>query len=332
MDYDQIITNLEKKIYHPVYFLHGEEPYFIDKISDYITKNVLEEHEREFNLTVLYGRDTDIDTVLSEAKRFPMMANYQVVIVKEAQHLRKLEELESYLDSPQKTTILVFCYKYKKADGRKAFVKKVGKKGVLFNSEKLRDYKIPDWIERYVQRINYTIEPKATMVLAEYLGTDLSKIHNAMQKLLMNNPAGREITAELIQKYIGINHDYNNFELQNAIGARNVIKANRIIQYFTRNEKEHPLVMIFGSLYSFFSKLLLFHATKNKSKNEIASVLRINPFFVSDYQSYAAQYDAGKVRKSIALLHEYDMKSKGVGNVSASHGELLKELLWKIMH
>ncbi|MCB0429206.1 MAG: DNA polymerase III subunit delta [Flavobacteriales bacterium] len=330
--FDQILGDLKKQIYHPVYFLAGEEPYYIDQISNYIAEHVLTESEREFNQTILYGRDTSMDAVLVEAKRFPMMANYQVVIVREAQHLKNLEVLESYMQKPQSTTILVFCYKYKNPDKRKSYVKAIDKKGVLFVAERLRDYQVPDWIERYLAARKFTITPKATVLLTEYLGTDLDRIHNALQKLIITDPPDHQITPELIERYIGINNDYNSFELQKAIGTGNIAKANQIVNYFARNEKEHPMVLTMGSLYYFFSKLLLYHVHKRKPRNELAAALRVNPYFLKDYERYAKHFNPSQTRDAIRILRDYDLKSKGVGNASNSQGELLQEMVWRLMH
>jgi DNA polymerase-3 subunit delta len=333
MDYQNILKDLKNKVYHPVYFLTGEEPYYIDLIADYIEKHVLDESEKDFNQTILYGKETDINTIISEAKRYPMMANHNVVIIKEAQHLiREIDKLESYLDNPTPTTLLVFCYKYKKIDGRKAIGKKLKKKTVYLDSKKLYDNQIPDWIGSQLKAKNYTIEPHAALLIAEFLGTELSKIANELNKLIINLPEGSNITPEIVEQNIGISKDYNNFELNKAIGSKNVLKANQIINHFSKNEKEHPLVVTLGVLYGFFSNVLKLHYTKDKSKNNIASVLRVHPFFVQDYETAARNYSIRKAVKIIEYLRDYDLKSKGVNAASTTNGELLKELLFKILH
>jgi len=333
MTYQNILTDLKNKVYHPVYFLTGDEPYYIDLISNYIENKVLDESEKDFNQSVLYGKDTDISTIIGEAKRYPMMANHNVVIIKEAQHLaRELDKLESYLDNPTPSTLLVFCYKYKKVDGRKAIGKKLKKQAVYFDSKKLYDNQVPDWISNNLKARNYTITPHATALIAEFLGTELSKIANELNKLTINLTEGSNITPEIVEQNIGISKDFNVFELNNALGSKNILKANQIINHFAKNEKEHPLVMTLGVLYSFFSNVLKLQYLKDKSKNNIASVLRVNPFFVKDYQTAAQNYPIRKLVKIIEYLREYDLKSKGVNSSSTTQGELLKELIFKILH
>lgn len=332
MSYDQILSDLRNKIYYPVYFLAGEEPYFIDMISDYIEDHVLSDTEKEFNQTVIYGRDTEVLSIISTARRYPMMANYQVVIVKEAQSIQKIEELAPYIENPLNSTLLVINYKYKKADRRKSFYKKIEKKGVLFESKKLYDNHIPGWISNYLGQRGYSITPKAGAMLAEYLGTDLGKIVNEINKLVLNIPEKSEINDVIIEQNIGISKDFNVFELQNAIGSRDVLKANRIINYFAANPKENPLVKTATILNGFFSKLLVYYQLKNKSRNIAASALGINSFFVKDYEIAAKNYTMNQVVRIIGYLREYDLKSKGVNNASMTDGELMRELLFKILH
>lgn len=329
---DQILNDLKNKIYHPVYFLTGEESYFIDTISDYIEDHVLDDTEKEFNQTVIYGRDTDVLSLISTAKRFPMMANYQVVIVKEAQYIRNIEELQPYLDNPLSSTLLVINYKYKKIDKRKSFFKSLGKKGVLFESKKVYDNQLGPWISKYVGDRGYRISPKASAMLTEFLGTELSKVVNEINKLIINIPEKAEIDDLLVEKHIGISKDYNIFELQNAIGARNIEKANRIVNYFAANPKENPLIKTIAILYGFFSKLLIYNQLKDKSRNNVASALSIGPYFVKDFQVAGKNFNQKKLISIVGLLREYDLKSKGVNNVSATDGELLKELMFKILH
>lgn len=332
MTYEQIIDKLKNKIYYPVYFLTGEEPYYIDEISDYIEKNVLTDIEKEFNQTIIYGRDTTVQSIISAAKRYPMMANYQVVIVKEAQDVQKIEELEPYLENPLVSTLLVINYKYKKVDKRKTFAKLIEKKSVLFESKKLYDNQVPDWINNYIAQKGYRITPKATSMLAEHLGTDLGKIVNEVSKLILNIPDRAEINESLIEQHIGISKDFNIFELQNALGTRNIVKANQIGNYFAASPKENPLVKTILMLFSYFTKLLIFHQLGDKSRNNVASALSVSPAFVRDYEVAARNYSPVKLAQIISYLREYDLKSKGVNNVSASEGELLRELLFKILH
>jgi DNA polymerase-3 subunit delta len=332
MTMDQILTDLKNKIYYPVYFLAGEESYFIDTISDYIEKHVLSDTEKEFNQTVIYGRDTDILSLISIAKRFPMMANYQVVIVKEAQDIQKIEELLPYVEQPLNSTLLVLNYKYKKIDKRKSFFKKIDKKGVLFESRKIYDNKLGAWISDYVNERGYTITPKATAMLTEFLGTELSKVVNEVNKLIINLPEKAEINDLAVERNIGISKDYNIFELQNAIGSKNVEKANRIVNYFAANPKENPLIKTIAILYGFFSKLLIYQQLKDKSKSNVASALSLNPFFVKDYQVAARNYNLKKLSAIIGYLREYDLKAKGFNNASATDGDLMKEMMYKILH
>ena len=325
----QIITDIQQGRIAPIYFLMGEEPYYIDGISDFIEDSVLSEEERSFNQIVLYGRDVSIDDIISNAKRYPMMAERQVVIVKEAQDLsRTIENLLPYVENPQPTTVLVICYKYKKLDARKKLSKTIQKQGVLFESKKLYENQVPDWIRRVLAGKGYTITPKAAQMLTEFLGNDLSKVNNELQKLQLILPEGSQITPQIVEENIGISKDFNNFELQNAIGERNTKKAFTIVQYFGQNPKNHPIVMTIALLYSFFSKLLKYHALKNPA--HAARELGVNPYFVKDYEAAARNYPMKKVSSIISAIREIDMKSKGVGAANVPQGDLLKELLVKI--
>lgn len=334
MTVENIINDLKKRNIKPIYFFYGEEAYFIDKLSDYIENNVLTEAEKGFDQMILYGRDVSMAEVISNARRFPMMAERQVIIVKEAQDLiRTFGQLESYLDNPQPTTTLVFNYKYKKPDKRKKVFKKLAKTSVFFESKVLYENQVPSWIAQYVKKNGYLIEPKASQMLVEFLGTGLSKIVNELNKLYIILPKGTTISPEAIEENIGISKDFNNFELRKAIGTKNVLKANQIINYFTQNPKSNPLVLTISLLNSFFTQLLQLHALPNKNNSRaVASALRVNPFFVGDYTTAAVNYPMRKVSQVIGLLREADLKSKGVGARDLPHGDLLKELLFKIMH
>jgi DNA polymerase-3 subunit delta len=334
VSFENILLNLKNKIYSPVYFLYGEESYFIDVISDYIEENVLSEIEKEFNQTIIYGKDIDIPTLTSYARRFPMMSNYQVILVKEAQDLNNIEELESYILNPMETTLLVLCYKYEKIDRRKSLFKSIEKKGILFESARIYENKIPDWIAEYVKKQNYSISTKACFLLAEFLGNDISKIVNEISKLIINIPEKQEITEDYVEKNIGISKDYNVFELQKALGKKDVLKANQIINYFAANPRENPLVKVIPLLFSYFSKILVYHHLEDKSRNNVAAALSINPFFVMDYQQAASNYTSGKIISIISILREYDLKSKGVESSGTSFpdGELMKELIFRILH
>lgn len=332
MKFEEILKDLKNKIYKPIYFLSGEEPYYIDLITDYIAKNVLTEAERSFNQTVLFGKDSKIEDIINAAKRFPMMANHQVIIVKEAQEIKNIDNLSYYIEQPLASTLLVINYKYKTLDKRKKLYKLLAKESVLFESKKLYENQIPAWINSYLKQRKYSITPVSSQLLTDFLGTDLSKISNELDKLMISLPQNSTVTPEDIERNIGISKDYNNYELQNAIKNRDVLKANRIILHFARNPKENPFVLTIISLYSYFSKLLSYHFLEDKSKNNVASVLKINPYFVQDYVAAAGKYNAKKVVSVISLLREYDMKSKGYNNVSTSHEDLLRELIFKIVH
>lgn len=332
MKFEQIISDLGRKLYHPIYFLQGDEDYFIDKISDFIEENVLEPSEKDFNLSILYGLETDVQTLISIAKRYPMMASYNVVILKEAQNLKKLDEIESYLEKPSPTTILVINYKYKKLDKRKKLSKSIAKNGVVFTSDKFRDFEASPWVEKYVKQKKMNITAKAASILLEFLGNNIAKIANEIDKMAVILNEGEEITPEVIEKNIGVSKDYNVFELNNALAYKKVEKANRIIKHFANNPKAYPLPMLMPGMYGFFSKMLLFQALKNKSDKEIASKLGVNPFFLKDYKAASAHYSTKKLARIISYLRECDNRSKGIGNTSADGGELLKELVFKILH
>jgi DNA polymerase-3 subunit delta len=331
--YEEIISDLKKRIFKPVYFLAGEEPYFIDLISDYIEDKVLAEADKAFNQIIVYGDDTNIAAIIDTARRFPMMSSHQVVIVKEAQSLKKIEELAFYIEKPLLSTILVFCYKYKSIDKRTRLFKTLETNAVYFDSPRLRDYQIPPWIERYLMTKGIKTEPSASALLTEYLGTDLHKIANELDKLIITLQAGKPlITNALIEKNIGISKDYNNFELQKAIGERNILKSNMIVRYFADNPKDNPITLTIASLFSFYSKLLTYHYLPDKSKNNVASALKVNPFFVRDYESAALKYNARKTVEIISLLRTYDLRSKGYNDPGTEPGDLLKEIVFKILH
>jgi DNA polymerase III subunit delta len=332
-DYIDILRDLKNKIYKPVYFLMGEEPYYIDIITDYIAANVLTDSEKEFNQLVMYGKDTTALNVINSAKRFPMMAQYQVVIVKEAQTLDKIDDLHFYVEKPLKSTILVINYKYKSLDKRKKLYKDLLQNGVVFESDRLYDDKIPGWISSYLKSKNLSIDLKACSLVTDYLGNDLSRIANELDKLIITlGPGTTTINSAHVEKNIGISKEYNNFELQKALSQKNIVKANRIINYFDKNQKLNPISFTFSSLYHFFSKILLYHSIEDKSTKNVASVMKVNPYFVDEYKLAAKNYDPAKVVSIISLLREYDLKSKGFGNATITPGSILKELVYKILH
>ena len=328
----QIVTDIRNGAIKPIYFLFGEEPYYIDAIASYIEKNVLAEEEKSFNQMVLYGKEIGINEIVGNPKRYPMMAERQVVIVKEAQHLsRTIEQLTDYADNPQPTTVLVVCYKYKKLDKRKKLYKSVQKTGVLFESKKLYENQVSDWIRTNLQGRGYSISHKAAILLTEFLGTDLSRINNELEKLQLVLPERTEITPTDIEAHIGISKDYNNFELKKAIGERNVLKATRIINYFSQNPKDNPFVLTIALLNTFFTQLLQYHGLNDHSPKSVASALRVSPYFVGEFQTAARNYPMKKVSGIVSHLREMDLKGKGVGANALSQADLLKELLMKII-
>ncbi|KJD32705.1 DNA polymerase III subunit delta [Tamlana sedimentorum] len=329
----QLVTDIKNGQLKPIYFLMGEEAYYIDKISDFIENTVLTEEDRGFNQMLLYGRDVTIEDIVSNAKRYPMMAEYQVIIVKEGQDLsRNIEKLASYAANPQPTTILVINYKYKKIDKRKSLYKTLKKTGVIYESKKLYENQVADWIRRVLSPKKYTITPKAAQMLVEFLGTDLSKINNELEKLQIILPKGTEINPTHIEENIGISKDYNNFELRKAVGERNIKKAFSIVNYFANNPKDNPMVVTVALLFNFFSQLLYFHGLSDKSPRNVASALKVNPYFVNEYINAARNFPMRKVSTVVATLREFDVKSKGVNANAVPQGDLLKELLFKIFN
>ncbi len=327
----KIINDIKNGNIKPIYFLMGEEPYYIDKLTEYIEENVLQEHERDFNQTILYGRDVTIEDIVGNAKRYPMMADKQVVIVKEAQELvRTIDKLESYAENFQDTTVLVIAYKYKTLDKRKKLVKLLEKNGVVYESKKMYENQVGTWITRVLQGKGYSIEPKASAMLVEFLGNDLSRISNELNKLQIILPKGHTISAKDIEENIGFSKDFNVFELQNALGSKNQIKAYQIANYFADNPKDNPMVVTTSLVFSFFVKLLKYHGLKDKTPKNVASALGISPFFVKDYDVALRNYPMKKVSRIIAGLREIDIKSKGVGANSLSQKDLLKEMLVEI--
>ena len=331
-DVNNIVSEISKGNIKPIYFLMGEEPYYIDKISEFIEGNILDEAEKGFNQSVLYGRDVTVEEIIGAAKRYPMMAERQVIIIKEAQDLsRTIEKLTAYATNPQMSTVLVINYKFKKLDKRKALYKAIHKIGLVYESKRLYENQVADWIRRVLSGKKYQIEPKAAHMLVDFLGTDLSKINNELQKLITILPNNTIITPKDIEENIGISKDFNNFELRKAVGERNVAKANQIIEYFSQNPKSNPLVMTISLLNSFFTQLLVYHGLKNKSRDHAANALGIRAFFVKDYVTAANNYPMRKVSQIISLLRDADLKSKGVG-ASLTQRDILKELLFKILH
>ena len=332
MEYNNIISELKNNKIHPVYFLSGDEPFFIDKISSYLEKNLLSNEEKSFDQHILYGNETDVNTIISYAKRFPMIAKKQLIIVKEAQNLKKIEGIISYLKKPQISTVLAFCYKYKKIDKRKNIYSTLAKNSIYFESKRLYDNQVARWVSSLLKEQRFTINQESLAILCETLGNNLTKINKEVEKLTIALPDKSEITPNLIEKHIGISKEYNNFELQKAIGGKDFLKAQEIVKHFSFDPIANPLIVTIGVLYSFFSKLLLFHNTTDKSKMNIARILKVNPYFVNDYSLATKNYPTKKCIEAISHLKKCDLNSKGINNSNTIPGELLKELVFKIMH
>ena len=332
--YEEIARDLKNRIYKPVYYLMGEESYYIDRISEYIAQTVLNENEKEFNQTILYGADTDIATIINAAKRYPMMSKYQVVIVKEAQGVKNIDELSYYLQKPLESTILVLCHKHGVLDRRKKLPSQIEKVGLHFESKKIKDAQLTGFITSYLKRKSIEIEPKASEMMAEFVGTDLSRMAGELEKLIITLPKGQKrITPEQIEQNIGISKDYNNYELRNALIIKDVFKANQIIKYFEENPKTNPLQMTLSVLFNFFSNLMLAYYAPEKSEQGIAAQLGLkSPWQSKDYLAAMRKYSGVKVMQIIGEIRYCDAKSKGVGNSSLGDGELLRELVYKILH
>jgi DNA polymerase-3 subunit delta len=326
----RILHDIQNKHIKPLYLLTGEEPFYIDYVSSFIEKNVLAEEEKSFNQLILYGRDVTAEDIINHAKRYPMMAERQVIIVKEAQELaREIDHLEPYVAQPTPTTVLVLCYKYKSFDKRKKLYKSIKSVGEVLETKTLYENQIASWIETILRDHNYKIEPKASLMLVEFLGNDLSRIYKELEKLMQIVPPSESITPDIIEKNIGISKDYNNFELQDALAAKEVKKVFRIVNYFANNPKDNPIVMTTALLFSFFQKVLKYHAMPDKSK--APSQLGVSPYFMKQYQTAARHYPPKKLTAIIDKLREIDLKSKGLGATQIPQGELLKELMYEIL-
>jgi DNA polymerase-3 subunit delta len=331
--YRTLLDALRRREFAPIYYLMGEESYYIDKISDFIEDHILNEDEKAFNQTIFYGKDSSIGAIINAAKQFPMGAPLQVIIVKEAQQLKNIDELQFYLKQPLPTTLLVFCHKNGKLDRRIKIAGEIEKKGVLFTSDKIYDDQVPKWITDYLAEKKIAITAKAAEMLSEFLGNDLSRIANELEKLIITKPATLpSITPEMVEKNIGISKDFNNFELVKALTNNDILKSNRIIRYFSTNERANPISVTLVVLFNFFSNLLVYHTLPDKSNEIVAKALGINAYFVKDYAMSARRFSIAKTEQIISLLRNYDAQSKGVNNVSAESGELLKELIYKILH
>jgi len=333
MTFEQIISDIQNRKFYPIYLLMGEEPYFIDQVSDLLQNTVLDESQKAFNLSILYGKDLEGASIDNAARRFPMGAEYNVIIVKEAQMVSKIDNLQYFAAKPLRSTILVLCYKYDSLDKRKKLYKSIDQNGVVLATKKMYEDQIPRWIESYLKRKGLHIEPGAAMILTEYLGNDLSRIAGEIEKLIITLPQGQtKITPEHIEENSGVSKDFNSFELVKALSRKNVLKANRIINYLGDNQKNNHISLTISSLYYYYGKLLAYHFMEDKSPRHVSASLGINAYFVPDYQQGSLHYSRKKVIQIISLLREYDLKSKGFGDNSTEAGELLKELIFKILH
>ncbi|MEG2856738.1 DNA polymerase III subunit delta, partial [Bacteroides sp.] len=315
---EDVLKELRAKQYRPIYYLMGEESYYIDLIADYIAENVLNETEKEFNQTVVYGADVDVSTIINAAKRYPMMCEHQVVIVKEAQAIRNIEELAFYLQKPLTSTILVICHKHGTLDRRKKLAAEIEKRGVLFESKKIKEAQLPAFISSYMKRKGIDMEPKATAMLSDFVGSDLSRLTGELEKLIITLPPNQKrITPEQIEKNIGISKDYNNFELRSALVEKDILKANKIIKYFEENPKTNPIQMTLSLLFNFYANLMLAYYAPDKSEQGIAGMLGLKtPWQARDYMAAMHKYSGVKTMQIVGAIRYADAKSKGVNNPS----------------
>jgi DNA polymerase III subunit delta len=332
--FSEINKSIRQNKFAPVYFLHGEEDYFIDSIAKEIDARAIPEADRAFNLSILYGKDTDIQTILDTARRYPMFADRQLLFVKEAQDLKGIDGLVGYVEKPVPSTVLVICHKHKKLDGRSKLSTVLTKSGaVVYESKKLYDNQLPDWVADHAEGLKLKLQPQAAALIAEYLGSDLSKVANELDKLALNFPEGTLITTDHVQDQIGISKDYNVFEFQKALGLRQTEKAFRIVQYFIANPKNNPLVVVIAALYNYFSVLYMMQFLKTTSDADMVKTLKLrSEFFLKEYKEALRNYNRPQTEKIIHLLKEYDLRSKGMNNDSTSEGELLRELTYQIVN
>lgn len=334
MTYEDIAKDIKNGKFAPVYLLMGEEDYYIDRISDYIVEKALDENEKEFNLTIMYGLDTDMASVVNNAKRYPMMSEHQVVVVKEAQNLRSWEELSFYMQKPLTSTILVFCYKHGTLDRRKKIVAEIEKNGAVFESKKLKENLLPGFITTYMKRRKMEIDDTAAQLMAEFVGNDLNRLAGELDKLIITMPKDRNrITPVEIERNIGISKDYNNFELKNALITKDTLKANKIVKYFSDNPKSNPLQPTLALLFNYFSNLMVAYYAPERTENGVAAYLGLkSPWLAKEYIAGMKAYTGVKVMNIITQIRLCDARSKGIGNVSLSPGELLRELVYFILH
>lgn len=328
---EELLKDLQQKKFLPIYLLQGEENFFIDEVSDYIEKYALTESEKSFNQTILYGKDIDADTIVATARRYPMMADRQVVIIKEAQNLKDISQLLSYCERPTPSTVLVLSHKYKTIASNTKLFKAIEAKGAVLVSNKLYENQVPAWIQRYLKQHNYRIEPDAVSLLVEHLGNDLSKIANELSKLQLNISAGSLISMQQITDHIGISKEYNLFEFQKALAQKQVTRVFTIAQHFADNQRNTPLIMVIGSLYRFYSRLYVYMHLKNRPEADILKAMDLrNSYALQDYKEAAGKYSLSQVKKSVDVLHQYDLKSKGVDNLAPPEA-LMMEMTYRLL-
>jgi len=330
--FKQIENDIKSKKFSPIYLLMGEEEFYIDYLTNLITENSISKSEKEFNYNVLYGKETNVDELISICKKFPLMSNYQVVVLKEAQDLsRTIDQLAGYANNFLESTILIINYKHKSLDKRKSLYKIISKNGVVFESKRLYENQVQQWITDQLNDKSIKISNKAVAMIVDFLGTDLSKINNELSKLIQLKKDLKEISENEIEKYIGISKEYNNFELRNAISEKNTFKAFQIADYFSKNPNSNPLVVTISMVFDFFSKLLLYHANDSLPDSKKAFIMKINPYFIKEYNRASKNYSIKRVTQVISIIREYDLKSKGSGVKNISHLDLLKEMIVRIV-
>lgn len=333
MDHKLIIKDIKAKKLEKIYFLHGEEPFFIDEITKAITENALEENERDFNQVIVYGKDVEPLSLMSELKNYPMMAARKLVVLKEAQDFKLMDKIESYFEEPSDTTIFVVNYKYKTYDARTKLLKAAAKNGIVYKSDKVKEYQLNEWIQNYIKSEGFGITSKACMLLAEFLGNDLGRVVSEIDKLAILLEKGTTINDIHIEENIGISKDYNVFELTNALAVRDVPKAFKIVDYFDHNPKAVDLIVVVTTVFRFYTQLMRIHFLPNKSKEAVAGALKVHPFVASNLINASKVFNPKKIAINIAIIHEYDLKSKGVGNTGAfTQGDLMKEMVYRLLH
>lgn len=331
MSVDSIIADLKKKKFKPIYWLEGEEPFFIDEVMNFAEHHILKESEASFNLSIFYGKDAQWADIVNACRRYPMFSEVQVVLLKEGQQMKDIEQLESYIENPLPSTLLVVSYKDKKLDARTKFAKTIKSKGEILSTKKIYENQLPDWINALVKAHELTITQKATLLLCENIGNDLSRIKNEIEKIAVNLKNSNTINDEVIEQFVGVSKEYNVFELQDAIAKKNLSKAIRIIQYFEKNPKAAPMQLILPSLYSFFSKVLLIFSSNGNDEKSMAASLGINPYFIKDYILASRNYKYEGTEKILLLLHQYNLRSIGINDNNTNDAELLKEFVVKVI-